>query len=160
MIIGTPLLKVNRHPFVTGVQTHGMRDIALRLRHARKVRKLTQQELALKSGIKQGSISDLERGESKTFRGNTLVAIANALNVRPEWLSHGRGPMERRDVPLSDRALGVAQAWDKLAPELQDKIADMIFTMAEQADKYGPAVDDERVEAAYGRPGSKPRSAK
>jgi transcriptional regulator with XRE-family HTH domain len=132
-----------------------MRDTAMRLRHARKARDLTQQRLAHLSGVKQGSISDLERGESKTFRGNTLLSLARALNVSPEWLSHGRGSMERRDVPLSDEAVAVAQAWQRLVPELQKSTKDMILSMAEQSDKYGPAVDDHRVEEAYGRPGLK-----
>lgn len=130
-----------------------MRDTAMRLRHARKLRGLTQDELATKSGIKQGSISDLERGESKTYRGATLVALAHTLKVSPEWLAQGRGAMERKDVPLSDGAIALAQAWQRLAPELQESTAKMIFTMAEQIDKYGPAVADAKVEAAYGRPG-------
>ena len=129
----------------------------MRLRHARKARNLTQQRLASLSGIKQGSISDLERGESKAFRGNTLLSLAKALNVSPEWLSHGRGSMERRDVPLSDEAMAVAQAWQRLVPELQKSTKEMILSMAEQADKYGPTVSDDRVEEAYGRPGSKAR---
>ena len=132
-----------------------MRDTAMRLRHARKARDLTQQRLAQLSGIKQGSISDLERGESKAFRGNTLVSLARALNVSPEWLSQGRGTMERRDTPLSDEAIAVAQAWDRLGPELKKSTKEMILAMAEQIDKYGPAVPDSRVEEAYGRPGHK-----
>jgi hypothetical protein len=74
---------------------------------------------------------------------------------RAEWLSQGKGPMERRDVPLSDEAVAVAQAWDRLAPEIKAKTAEMIFVMAEQAEKFGTPVADEKVEAAYGRP---PRS--
>jgi transcriptional regulator with XRE-family HTH domain len=129
-----------------------MRDIGLRLRHARKLRKMTQTELAKKAGVKQASVSDLERGESKSFRGVTLVSIARVLNVRAEWLSQGKGAMERKDLPLSDEALAVAQAWDRLPTEIRDKIASMIFTMDEQAEKFGTPVADERVEAAYGRP--------
>lgn len=155
MIIGTPLLEVkinNRHPFPAPGDSQGMRDIGLRLRHARKLRKMTQTELAKKAGVKQASISDLERGESKSFRGVTLVAIARVLNVREPWLSNGKGTMERKDVPLSDQALAVAQAWDRLSPEVASKIADMIFMMDEQREKFGTPVADERVEAAYGKP--------
>lgn len=79
------------------------------------------------------------------------MALARALNISPDWLSHGRGQMERRDIPLSDRAVAVAQAWQRLAPEVQDKIADMILAMAAQADKFGPPIEDEKVERAYGR---------
>ena len=153
MIIGIPLSVVNRHPYSKAADSQGMRDTSMRLRHARKMRGLTQVELARLSGLKQASLSDLERGESKSFRGSTLMSLAKSLNVSPEWLSHGKGPMERRDVPLSDRAVLVAQAWQRLAPEVQEKMAEMIMTMAEQADKYGPAVEDSRVEAAYGKPG-------
>ena len=129
-----------------------MGDIGLRLRHARKVRELTQVRLAAMTGIKQASISDLERGESKTFRGPTLISLARALKVNPEWLSNGKGPMERRDIPLSEDAILLAQAWQRLTPELQRHTAEMILAMVEQTDKFGPAVPDEKVAAAYGSP--------
>jgi hypothetical protein len=61
--------------------------------------------------------------------------------------------MERRDTPLSDEAVALAQAWDRLGPELKKSTKDMILAMAEQIDKYGPTVEDSRVEEAYGRPG-------
>jgi transcriptional regulator with XRE-family HTH domain len=119
-----------------------MRDIGLRLRHARKLRKLTQVELAKRAGVKQASVSDLERGESKSFRGATLVSIARVLNVRAEWLSHGKVPMERKDVPLSDEAVAVAQAWDRLAPEIKAKIAEMIFAMPQEPEPDSYVTDD------------------
>ncbi len=152
MIIGTPLSFVNRDPFIGKGQTVGMSEAATRLRYARKLRKLSQVQLAQKAGVKQASISDLERGESKSFRGNTLVSVATALKVNPEWLAHGKGSMERQNIPLSDRAVTVAQAFQRLDPEVQDKIADMILTMAAQSDKFGPAVEDSKVERAYGKP--------
>lgn len=136
-IIGIPLCAVNRHPFGTNRHTQGMSDIGTRLRYARKKRKLSQVKLASLSGVKQGSISDLERNESKAFRGNTLVSVANALRVNPEWLAHGKGSMERQNIPLSDRAVSVAQAFDRIGPEMQEKIAAMILAMAEQEDKFG-----------------------
>ena len=130
-----------------------MTDIGVRLRHARKKRKLSQVQLAQKSGVKQASISDLERGKSRSFRGVTLVSIAKVLNVSTEWLSNGKGAMDKQDVPLSDQAIVVAQAWQRLTPEVRLKIADMILEMAEQTDKYGTAVEDEKVATAYGKPG-------
>lgn len=142
---------------MSAVQTVTVRDTAMRLRHARKHRGLTQVKLAQLSGVKQASISDLERGESKSFRGTTLVSLAKALNVSPEWLSEGRGSMERRDVPLSDEAITIAQAWQRLTPELRENVAKMILAMVEQSEKYGPAVSDDRVAAAYGKP-PKPKS--
>ena len=81
-----------------------------------------------------------------------MVSVARVLNVRPEWLSQGKGSMERKDVPLSEEALAVAQAWDRLAPEIRASIADMIFRMDEQRAKFGTTVADAKVEAAYGKP--------
>lgn len=122
-----------------------MSDIGTRLRYARKRRKLSQVKLATLAGVKQGSISDLERNESRAFRGNTLVSVASALRVNPEWLAHGKGTMERQNIALSDRAVSVAQAFERLAPEMQDKIADMIQAMAEQTDKFGHEMESHRI---------------
>jgi len=53
-----------------------------RLRKARKLRKLSQPQLAELSGVGQGSISKIERGdqEASTFD----VPLAIALRIRPE----------------------------------------------------------------------------
>lgn len=129
------------------------RDIGIRLRHARKLRGLTQVELARSSGVKQASISDLERGESKSFRGTTLVALAQTLQVNPDWLSQGKGLMHRTDDPLPPEAIKLARSWLRLTPEVRNKIAEMVHAMAATADAFGSEVPDEKVEAAYGRPG-------
>ena len=129
--------------------------IGKRLKEARKLRGLTQQQLATKAGVKQASISDLERGESKSFRGTTLVSIAQTLKVRPDWLETGKGRMDGLDQPLPVEAERVARNWLKLAPEARVKIADLIATMVETSGADKEAVPDSRVEAAYGMPPSK-----
>ena len=62
-----------------------------RLELARKSAKLTQEELAKKSGVQQGTISKIERGDadSSTF----TVQLAIACGVRPEWLAIEDGSM-------------------------------------------------------------------
>lgn len=52
---------------------------------------LTQSELAVLAKVKQASLSELETGESKRPRGDTLVRIAKALDVDPDWLITGVG---------------------------------------------------------------------
>lgn len=70
-------------------------SLRLRLRYARtQLRHITQQQLARAAGLKQPSISELETGETKEISGPTLIAIADALKVRPEWLVTGKLPME------------------------------------------------------------------
>lgn len=62
-----------------------------RLYAAREYAHLTQDQLAEKSGVKQGTISKIERGdsESSTF----TVELAVACGVRPEWLAMEQGEM-------------------------------------------------------------------
>jgi transcriptional regulator with XRE-family HTH domain len=144
----------NGTPFRTAGIIHSMarHDIGMRLRHARKLRGLTQQELAKRSGVKQASISDLERGESKSFRGTTLVSLAQTLQVNQDWLSQGKGAMDRMEDPLPPEALRVARNWLRLAPEVRVKIADMLKTMADTAETLVHEHDDEPVTTGPGRP--------
>lgn len=61
-----------------------------RLAQARRERKLTQPQLAKLAGVRQPTISDLERGRS---HGSKHVAtLAAALGVSALWLERGQGP--------------------------------------------------------------------
>lgn len=93
-------MSVNRHADIhprehIGVSIIDLPTFGLRLAHARKtLRKLTQKELAKAAGIKQPSLSELESGETKEVSGPVLIAIAQALRVRAEWLMTGVEPIE------------------------------------------------------------------
>ena len=54
------------------------------LREARKRRRLTQDELAVKSGISQSAISTIERGYIQSPEWKTVAALCRALRVKPE----------------------------------------------------------------------------
>lgn len=58
-----------------------------RLRTARKHRKLSQNQLAELSGVGQGTISKIERGEQGDSAAN--IKLAMALDISPVWLSEG-----------------------------------------------------------------------
>lgn len=60
-----------------------------RLRWARKQADLTQQELANISGVKQGSISKIERGEQSESSYDPILAFH--LRVSAYWLTTGEG---------------------------------------------------------------------
>ncbi len=51
------------------------------IKEMREAAKLTQEELAAKSGVSRGTISALENGTTKTTTTKTLVNIAKALNT-------------------------------------------------------------------------------
>lgn len=62
-----------------------------RLKAARKHAGLNQSELATRIGVQQTSISDLERGKSKSTSFSTQ--IAHELGVSALWLATGKGAM-------------------------------------------------------------------
>ena len=52
-----------------------------KIREVREAKDMTQEQLALKSGVSRGTISALENGASRTTTTKTLVKIACALGV-------------------------------------------------------------------------------
>jgi len=57
-----------------------------RIRERRQELKLTQTELAQKTGLGQSSINRLENGDTPDPRASTLNALSAALGVSAEWL--------------------------------------------------------------------------
>jgi len=69
-----------------------VKDLSDRVLWARNRLGISQEQLAIKAGVSQGTIGNIESGARKKPR--ELVAIATALGVRPEWLSSGTRPVE------------------------------------------------------------------
>lgn len=63
--------------------------LAGRVKYARSLVGLTQEELARKSGLKQSDVSKIENGRTRATTG--MVGLAKALNCNPNWLDTGRG---------------------------------------------------------------------
>jgi len=142
-----------------------IQSLGLRLRTARKLRKHSQVTLAKAAGLKQPSISELESGETKEISGPTLIALCGELRVRPEWLVTGKEPMEptfevapglqfRHEEALAVKNLRSAMPnWRRYVLSLAmitDKERQRLFL-----DMLGQHVPDEKVAAAYGKPGTK-----
>ena len=62
-----------------------------RLKQARKHARITQADLAARANIKQASISEIERGLTRT--SGHIVKLATVCGVDPAWLSEGIGQM-------------------------------------------------------------------
>lgn len=92
LFIGTP--KPLSHIVIPMAQIAGQR-----IRGIRKTLGLTQGELAARAGIKQGTLSELETGVSQRPRGDSLIRIAKALDVDPDWLVTGKGSPARAAKP-------------------------------------------------------------
>ena len=80
----------------------GMR-VGKRIRDLREARGLEQGDLAKLARIKQSTLSDLERGRSKSPRGDTLVKLAAALEVDPDSLMTG-DPKQHKPQPDIEHA--------------------------------------------------------
>lgn len=68
-----------------------------RLKHFRKLRGLSQIELARISGVGQSAISELENDKPKDIFG--LIEIAVALRVNVYFLKYGVGSPTGKEVP-------------------------------------------------------------
>jgi len=90
-----------------------------RIKDLRKTAGLTQHQLAKLAGIAQSTLGDIESGATKHSYGPTAVRLAQALNVSPDWLSSGRGPMVRASGadPDESEALHIYRALPKAMRE-------------------------------------------
>jgi transcriptional regulator with XRE-family HTH domain len=136
-------------------------DVGVRLRHARNLRGINQEQLAKAAGMPQSAISQIETGRSKSPSGGNLIAISRVLKISPEWLSHGRGPMDDNSLPaLPQEALALAREWLKLGKEARQKVLELVRTMVRTSAADHPHASDERVAAAYGKPGAPKRAVR
>ena len=70
-----------------------MNTLAERITTAIAESGLTQRRLASAMHVTPGTITQLKTGQIKRLSGSSLLLASKALNVRPEWLADGRGPM-------------------------------------------------------------------
>jgi phage repressor protein C with HTH and peptisase S24 domain len=71
--------------------------IAERLKHARALKGWTQTQLAVASGVSQGTIGNIESGARQALA--SLVPIAEALGINYKWLAHNEGSMLTAERP-------------------------------------------------------------
>jgi transcriptional regulator with XRE-family HTH domain len=83
--------------------------ISERLRQARDKLGLTQEQLAAKANVAQGTIANIENGIRKKPR--EILSIARALNVQPDWLMSGKWQMETPPGLSPQKAEEPAGSW-------------------------------------------------
>jgi phage repressor protein C with HTH and peptisase S24 domain len=96
-----------------------------RLKAARSHAGLSQTQLANQVGIKQASVSEIERGLSKN--SGHLVKMARVCGVSPAWLAEGIGEMLEIFSPNSNMQggmsfLGGLESWDDATHEDHDEV--------------------------------------
>ncbi len=122
-------------------------SIGTRIREARKRVKMTQAQLAAKVGMAQGTLSELETGESD---GTSLVAsFAAALGVNALWLETGKGVPNTETITTEGRR----QAHMVLAYQDEIDLLDLFrrtddrgrFDILKLAAREAARIDDGRV---------------
>lgn len=102
----------------------GAMELKDRLKQARKNARLSQVELAERVGIKQASISEIERGLTRT--SGYLIQISKALDVDPLWLSEGVGESStfraRPIIESNAQLIGAMSAWGPEDPIEDDEV--------------------------------------
>jgi transcriptional regulator with XRE-family HTH domain len=69
------------------------RKLPTRLLLARGAQGYSQADLSRESGVADSLLSRIENEERPSLAAETLFRLATALQVRPEWLWRGTGPM-------------------------------------------------------------------
>lgn len=100
-------LDVSEHPRLTKDQKREMGD---RVRQARDRAKLTQRRLADAAGVQSQQVWRIEH-DGTMPEADTLVLIAHALSVTPEWLLWGGERREPDETGISVHVRKVVDAW-------------------------------------------------
>lgn len=108
--------------------------IGLRLRKLRRDAALTQEALASEAGVSVDIVRKLEQGRRQSARTDTLISLANALDIDLSELVGKRPRLDRDDDP---RVLALRDV--VLAPEL---------LVPDEAPETGPSVDRLRADVS------------
>ncbi len=93
------------------------KEIGLRIMNLRLDRGYSRERLAELAGISSKFLFEIERNE-KGFSANTLVCLADALDVSADYIMKGRGSTKFDE--------GIAAALEKFEPSILEKVEDLL----------------------------------
>jgi transcriptional regulator with XRE-family HTH domain len=99
-----------------------MNTIGERVRHLRKLKGLSQVELAKLAGITQGSLSLIEKNKTEMPAGDTLAGLCRALRTTPEYIISGVEDPTSIDSALQEHEL--LHVWRSLPPDARQLVID------------------------------------
>lgn len=76
--------------------------IGERLKLARKLKHMTQDELAKQIGTSRGVITNIELEKVKEPQFPVVNVICDVLDINTDWLLQESGPMDRNDVDSNE----------------------------------------------------------
>lgn len=111
-----------------------MNTFAQRLLISRRDLGLNQDDLALKTGVSQSTISRIERGVVEDIPVTIIEALAKALGVRPEYLAGWSD-----DALGEDRPANVAEGhlvYDAATPDERRRVQEALELLHELTPEY------------------------
>lgn len=76
--------------------------IGQRIRCAREIKGWKQAELALEADLTQAAVSNLETDGTRKPSGPSLLRLASAIDVNPDWILQGVGNMSTTSAITKD----------------------------------------------------------
>lgn len=79
--------------------------IGERLKQVREEKKISVAAVASAAGVSRQAVYAWESGDTKSFKGSNLVAVAKLLDLSVEWLDTGKGERStfRENAGVSER---------------------------------------------------------
>lgn len=97
---------------------------------------VSQAELARVCGIKQPSVADWLSGRTKRMVGKNLLAASRRLNVNPDWLATGTGPMRLKTLEFISKREKEISELDELLRALPDNDFQRIKSVCQDLASY------------------------
>lgn len=111
-------------------------SIGQKIKQARKLKGITQEELGKIVGVQKSAIAKYESGRVVNIKRSTLQKIASALNIRPSELVFEDSPQEAASFHvkvISDLELiGTLKEYYKLSQNNQKIVRDLIKSLAKE----------------------------
>lgn len=111
-------------------------EIGEKIKRARKMKGMTQEELGNIVGVQKSAIAKYESGRVVNIKRSTLQKIASALNIRPSELVFDESPKESASFHvkvISDLELmDSLRDYYKLDPSNQQMVRDLIRNLVKE----------------------------
>lgn len=134
-------------------------DIHERIKYLReKVLKLKQSEMSLKIGLKQGSLSDIERRKTKTVTDRIIKDISREFNISENWLRTGKGEMfitsdtfsldeQAKKNNLTDLEIAIMRSYINLDREIREKLMDELEMIFKISNETAATTEEKSIDA-------------
>jgi len=105
--------------------------ISVRLRALRESAGLAQQEVAMRADLSLSLVSKIEQGKKADPRASTLLALANALGVKPGALLEDLFPPAAADGSAAPHGAGEKRKKDKKKKKKEHSKEDHVHALSE-----------------------------